>query len=114
MIEGECAAPSSDGLAEDVTAVLSGRHDPGVAVFERILNAVVGHSHRDREALAAALGSVPRELTVAPHPRVRQIAGIVGAAVGPVDVAECWESAGAGWTGRCWAGSWPNSWSWAR
>ncbi|MFJ6759351.1 hypothetical protein ACIQNK_30570 [Streptomyces sp. NPDC091273] len=71
MIEGECAAPSLNGLAEEVTAVLNARHDRGVEAFERILNAVAGHGHRDPEALAAALGPVPRELTVAAHPRVR-------------------------------------------
>ncbi|WP_405834664.1 hypothetical protein [Streptomyces sp. NBC_00105] len=51
--------------------MLNARHDRGVEAFERILNAVAGHGHRDPEALAAALGPVPRELTVAAHPRVR-------------------------------------------
>ncbi|MER6316174.1 hypothetical protein ABT237_20660 [Streptomyces sp. NPDC001581] len=101
MIEGEWAAPSPGELAEEVAALLNGRHDPGVAAFERVLNAVVSHSHRDRETLAAVLGPVPRESTVAPHPRVRQLAGIVGAAVGPVQAAERWESAGAGWLELC-------------
>ncbi|MFB7180405.1 hypothetical protein ACFCYI_22220 [Streptomyces sp. NPDC056257] len=103
MIEGECAVPSPGELAEEVAAVLNGRRDPGVASFERVLNAVVSHSHshRDRETLAAALGPVRRGLAVAPHPRVRQLAGIVGAAVGPVQASECWESAGAGWLELC-------------
>ncbi|MEU9086195.1 hypothetical protein [Streptomyces sp. NPDC048357] len=101
MIEGECATPSPGELAEEVAAVLSGRDDPGVAAYERVLNAVVSHSHRDRETLAAVLGSIPRGSTVAAHPRVRQLAGVVGAAVGPVQADERWESAGAGWLELC-------------
>lgn len=81
--------------------MLAGRHDPGVVPFERVLNAVVSHDFRDREALAAALGSVPREFKVKPHAQVRCIAGVVGAAVGPVRAEESWENTRAGWLELC-------------
>ncbi|MFD3471976.1 hypothetical protein ACFWWM_37730 [Streptomyces sp. NPDC058682] len=102
MIKGEFAVPSLDALADEVAAVLTGRHDPGVVPFERVLNAVVSHDFRDRDALAAALGSVPREFKVKPHAQVRCMAGVVGAAVGPVRAEESWEkTAGAGWLELC-------------
>ncbi|MFJ6483695.1 MULTISPECIES: DUF7824 domain-containing protein [unclassified Streptomyces] len=101
MIKGEFAVPSLDALADEVVAVLAGRHDPGVVPFERVLNAVVSHDFRDREALAAALGSVPREFKVKPHAQVRCIAGVVGAAVGPVRAEESWENTRAGWLELC-------------
>ncbi|WP_326586327.1 hypothetical protein [Streptomyces sp. NBC_01294] len=101
MIEGEFAAPSPGGLADEVAAVLADRRDPGVETFERVLNAVVSHAYRDREAVTAALRSVPREVTVMSHSQVRSVAGIVGAAVGPVRADESWENAGAGWLELC-------------
>ncbi|MEU9304904.1 hypothetical protein [Streptomyces sp. NPDC048269] len=101
MIEGEFAAPSPGGLADEVAAVLADRRDPGVQTFERVLNAVVSHGYRDRETLTAALGSVPREFTVRPHPKVQCLAGVVGAAVGPVQAEDPWENAGAGWLELC-------------
>ncbi|MFF4262648.1 hypothetical protein [Streptomyces virginiae] len=101
MIEGEFAVPSLGALADEVRAVLAGRHDPGVVVFERLLNAVVSHSFRDREALTAALGAVPREFKVKPHAQVRCLAVIVGEAVGPVRAEEAWETSGAGWLELC-------------
>ncbi|MFD6969868.1 hypothetical protein [Streptomyces sp. NPDC059949] len=101
MIEGECAAPSPGGLADEVAAVLADRRGPGVETFERVLNAVVSHTYRDREAVTAALRSVPREVTVMSHSQVRSLAGIVGAAVGPVRADESWENAGAGWLELC-------------
>ncbi|MFG2989174.1 hypothetical protein ACGFZK_07735 [Streptomyces sp. NPDC048257] len=101
MIEGVFAAPATGALTDQVAAVLADGRDPGVETFERVLNAVVGHSFRDREALAAALGSVPRKFTMKPDPQVRCLAGIVGAAVGPVRADEPWEKAGAGWLELC-------------
>ncbi|MFD7256827.1 hypothetical protein [Streptomyces sp. NPDC059874] len=101
MIEGEYAAPSPGALADEVAAVLADRRDPGVETFERLLSAVVVHAYRDREALAAALGSVPREFAVRPNRRVACLAGIVGAAVEPVRAEESWENAGAGWLELC-------------
>ncbi|MCX4545744.1 DUF6493 family protein [Streptomyces sp. NBC_01565] len=101
MIEGDFAAPSAGALADEVAAVLADRRDPGVETFERVLNAVVAHSYRDREALTAALGSVPREFAVRPDEQVACVAGIVGAAVGPVGAEESWESAGAAWLELC-------------
>ncbi|MGZ9928462.1 hypothetical protein ACXNSR_01070 [Streptomyces sp. NC-S4] len=102
MIKGEFAVPSLGALADEVAAVLAGRHDPGVVPFERVLNAVVSHAFRDREALAATLGCVPREFKVKPHAQVRCLAGIVGAAVEPVRTEESWENAaGAGWLELC-------------
>ncbi|MFE9479166.1 hypothetical protein ACFYNM_11210 [Streptomyces spororaveus] len=101
MIKGEFAVSSPGALADEVAAVLAGRHDPGVETFERVLNSVVSHTFRDREALAAALGSVPREFEVNPHGQVRCMAGIVGAAVGPVRAEESWESGVAGWIELC-------------
>lgn len=101
MIEGEFAVPSPSTLADEVAAVLAGRHDPGVVAFERLLNAVVSHGFRDREALTAALGPVPRVFKVRPHAQVGCIAGVVGAAVGPVRAEESWEKTGAGWLELC-------------
>ncbi|MFJ6372118.1 DUF6493 family protein [Streptomyces virginiae] len=101
MIEGEFAVPSLGALADEVRAVLAGRHDPGVVVFERLLNAVVSHSFRDREALTAALGAVPHAFKVKPHAQVRCLAVIVGEAVGPVRAEESWEKSGAGWLELC-------------
>ncbi|MGW6980961.1 DUF7824 domain-containing protein [Streptomyces sp. NPDC054932] len=102
MIKGEFAVPSLDALADEVAAVLADRSDPGVEAFERILNAVVSHSYRNREALAAALGSVPRKFKMKPHGQVRCLAGVVGAAVEPVQAEESWENAGtAGWLELC-------------
>ncbi|WP_051773965.1 hypothetical protein [Streptomyces sp. NRRL S-237] len=101
MIEGEFAVPSLCALADEVATVLAGRHDPGVVVFERLLNAVVSHSFRDREALTATLGAVPHEFEVKPHGQVRCLAVTVGAAVGPVRPEESWEKSGAGWLELC-------------
>ncbi|MGW7329405.1 hypothetical protein ACWGIU_12615 [Streptomyces sp. NPDC054840] len=101
MIKGEFAVPSLGALADEVATVLAGRHDPGVVVFERVLNGVVSHSYRDREALTAALGAVPREFKVIPHAQVRCVAGIVGAAVGPLRAEESGENAAAGWLELC-------------
>ncbi|WP_405533246.1 hypothetical protein OG592_39165 [Streptomyces avidinii] len=102
MIDGECAAPAVGALADEVAAVLADRRDPGVQSFERVLSGVVSHSFRDRDALVTALGSVPREFRVKPHPQVGCVASVVGAAVGPVRAAESWESAGAaGWLELC-------------
>ncbi|MFD3552001.1 hypothetical protein ACFWWA_07850 [Streptomyces goshikiensis] len=101
MIEGEFAVPALGALADEVAAVLGGGRDPGVVAVERLLNAVVAHARRDREALAAVLGRVPRQDGVRPDPRVRCVAGAVGAAVGPVRAEEGWETAGAGWLELC-------------
>lgn len=101
MIEGEFTVPSLGALADEVATVLAGRRDPGVVAFERLLNAVVSHSFRDREALTAALGPVPRAFTVMPHAKVRCLAAIVGSAVGPVRAEESWENSGTGWLELC-------------
>ncbi|MFJ8017034.1 hypothetical protein [Streptomyces sp. NPDC096339] len=101
MIEGEYAVPPPGALADEVAAVLADRRDPGVDTFERLLNAVVVHAYRDREALTAALGSVPREFAVRPHAQVACLAGIVEAAVEPVRAGESWENAGTGWLELC-------------
>ncbi len=102
MIDGEFAAPAPGALADEVAAVLADRRDPGVPSFERVLGGVVSHSFRNRDALVAALGSVPRESRAQPHRRAASIAGIVGAAVGPVRSEEPWENAGAaGWLELC-------------
>ncbi|MFF3013171.1 hypothetical protein [Streptomyces sp. NPDC057939] len=101
MIQGEFAAPSPGALADEVAAVSADRHDPGVGTFERVLNAVVAHGHRDREALARALTGVPREVGGAAGTQVRGLAVVVGAAVGTVGVAEDGKGAGAGWLELC-------------
>lgn len=101
MIEGECAAPAPGALAEEVAAVLADRRDPGVVTYERLLNAVVGHCHADREALAAALCGIPREQRVRPHHAVWSVGAVVAAAVGPVRAEEYGENAGAGWLELC-------------
>ncbi|WP_264203615.1 DUF7824 domain-containing protein [Streptomyces bambusae] len=101
MIEGEFDVPSAGVLAGEVAAVLAGRRDPGVVVYERLLNAVAGHAYRDREGLTAALGGVPREFAARPHEVVGCLAAVVGAAVGPVDAGRYGEGTGAGWLELC-------------
>ncbi|MFJ3832262.1 hypothetical protein ACIPWI_30460 [Streptomyces sp. NPDC090046] len=101
MIKGEFAVPSLGALADEVAAVLAERRDPGVESFERVLNAVVSHGYRDREALATALGSVPRAFRLKQHSQVQSLGGVVGAAVEPVQAQTSWEKVGADWLELC-------------
>ncbi|MEU6314163.1 hypothetical protein [Streptomyces sp. NPDC047014] len=101
MIEGDFAAPSPAALADEVAAVLGGRHEPGVVAFERLLNGVVAHCSSGREEVAAALADVPHGPQGWSYGRARALAGLVAAAVGPVRTRGDGEAAGAGWLELC-------------